>query len=559
MPRLHSTFNFSTRWIQLLAILLLNLCLVTSTPAEDKRRKTAQQEILAGNLPRAIELYRELITKNPKDLDARLGVSFSFLKLRNYQEAYNEATRVLEFDPYNARAHALNAAALVRSGYFPRASDHLNIALKINPRDHLALATSAEIDLYENRTPAAYEKLQLVTSIMPSEPDYWLALSRAASRQEQFRQAADALRSFLRYAPKNDLDRRERIEGVIKFYNYLGDTKIYITSGSTTSIPLEIKLRRPYLTLKLNGKAPLRLVVDTGAGVCVISPEAAERIGMKEISRGGSARAVGGEGNFPIVYGLADQVELGNIRVANVPFYIREIHSSPNLKPEERPDGFLGLALLSRFLVALDYKEASLTLTIPGKDNAINSFKVADLLPTTPADDTATLPFRTTEGGLISVETHIDDKNGFNFILDSGASSSVIDELVVADQDWEGKILKEVVKVIGAGGVTENVKLMRAQKVQLTDLVVENLRMPVLSLKSLNEHSGFDQQGILGGDFLQSCRVVIDFQQLKLTITPQNKRMVKRVPNKPLENIDKPVIDKPVIDKSLIDQPVENK
>jgi hypothetical protein len=35
--------------------------------------------------------------------------------------------------------------------------------------------------------------------------------------------------------------------------------------------------------------------------------------------------------------------------------------------------------------------------------------------------------------------------------------------------------------------------------------------------------------------------------------------MVKRVPNKPLENIDKPVIDKPVIDKSLIDQPVENK
>jgi hypothetical protein len=68
---------------------------------------------------------------------------------------------------------------------------------------------------------------------------------------------------------------------------------------------------------------------------------------------------------------------------------------------------------------------------------------------------------------------------------------------------------------------------MHANKLKVSELIRENLRMPILSLAQLNEHAGFEQQGILGGDFLNNCRVQIDFKKLQLTLTPQNAELKK--------------------------------
>ncbi|MEW6731888.1 MAG: aspartyl protease family protein [Acidobacteriota bacterium] len=505
------------------AFVLVWLCLGTVAWGGENQYQRAQKELAAGNFTRAEEIYRELINRKPKDVNAYLGLSLLLLKQRNLQSAYDEANKVLALEPRNARAHALAATALLRSGYFLRAIEHLRVALLVDGREDLALVSAAEIDLYESRVEQAFQRLRAAVREQPDEPDYWLVYARAASRLEQFKEAANALSQFLRYAPKTDNERRARIQGVIKFYNYLDSTNIYELKGEkNAAIPLEIRSRRPYLQVRINGKETLRFVIDTGSGITVLSAQAAQRLGVREVARGGNAHAVGGEGSFPIVYGVVDRLDLGGIRVETVPVYIREIHVAPNAVSEDIADGYLGLAVLSNFLITLDYKAGEMRLDVLPEEKAVD-------IPTPTNALQTVVPFRTTESGLISVETRLDEEETLNFIFDSGASISVISAAVIEEKKWQSKILSTQTKVVGAAGITNDVKLMRAGKLRIADLVRENLRIAVLNLNRLNEHAGFEQQGILGGDFLNHCRIQIDFRRLRLVLTPYESGVLKRV------------------------------
>jgi hypothetical protein len=50
-----------------------------------------------------------------------------------------------------------------------------------------------------------------------------------------------------------------------------------------------------------------------------------------------------------------------------------------------------------------------------------------------------------------------------------------------------------------------------------------NSRAVILSLEAVNETSGFEQHGILGGDYLAHFRVVIDLRRYQFKLTPQTK------------------------------------
>ncbi len=504
---------------------LLVICILTVEvfAFEDSRYKKAEKEMDAGNFSISEVLYREILAAAPEDSKAQLGLSYVLIKQRNFAKAYDEALKVLKKDRLNARANALVATALLRSGYFVLAYEHLRIALQQDVRDPLALASAAEIDLYENRPHDAYEKLRLATYLDGEEPDFWLLYARTASRLDYYKDAADALRKFLKYSPRTDVERRERISGVIRFYTYLGNSNIYRISGKSATIPFRLKGRRPHVQLKVNNKEMVHFVVDTGAGVTVISATAAKRLGVKEVARGGNAYAVGGTGSFPIVYGVIDELAIGEIKIRTVPVYIRQIHSS-GTTPEDVVDGYLGLAILSNFLATLDYPENQ--LIVENKKAALQQATVTD------GAEHSILPFRVTESGLISVEVKLEDAASCNFLLDSGASSSVLAAEVIERQNWQNKILtNESIRIIGAAGIADNVKLAFVNKLQVADLLRERLRMPVLDFTGINENSGFEQQGILGGDFLSNCRIRIDFDRLQISIAPTSGLKKVSVPN----------------------------
>ena len=248
-------------------------------------------------------------------------------RIKIIASALTKLRKLLKLDPNNARGHALRASALLRSGHINNAIEALRQAFKFDPKEPLAFWVAAEIDYYDGRSADARSRAYQAHLLDPEEPDYVLTFAHASSRIEMFKDAAEALKLFLQLAPKNDTDRRDSIEGLIRFYTRLAGLKVHEVSGpKVADISFQLRSdRRPYLRMKINGR-DATFVIDTGSGFTVISEEAAKRLGVSEVSRGGKSQAFGGDGKFKIVYGLVKSLEMGDVKVKSVPCYIRHFH-----------------------------------------------------------------------------------------------------------------------------------------------------------------------------------------------------------------------------------------
>ena len=488
--------------------------------AREKIHNDARKAIRKGKYERAIELYLDLINKKGQDIQARLGASFAYLKQQNYEQSFEHATGALKLDINSARGHALAGLALLRSGFIRPAIAELQQSVNLNPKEALAIGGAAEIDYFEGRSREALAKAIYAHRLDPDEPDYIMTYARASSRVEDFKEAADAYELFLEVAPESDKERRDRIKGLIRFYRQLAGLRVHDISGPvSTELPFYLGSdRRPYIKLKVNNR-DANFVIDTGSGFTVISAGAAKRLGVSEISRGGNSQGVGGTGKFEIIYGLIKSINIGDARVRQVPCFIRHFHGTENRPAEERADGFIGLSILSHFITELDYKESRMKLN--------RNFDQPLLAAASP--DTTAIPFRTTQNGLISIETEFDKTNPINVILDSGASSTAISVTAVERLKMRDQIIKgQTANVIGAAGITNNVELLFIRNCRVADLNQSNLRALILDFAAINETSGFEQSGILGGDFLRHFRVTIDFPRTQVLFQPHTSAVTKQ-------------------------------
>jgi hypothetical protein len=55
----------------------------------------------------------------------------------------------------------------------------------------------------------------------------------------------------------------------------------------------------------------------------------------------------------------------------------------------------------------------------------------------------------------------------------------------------------------------------------------EKIQAAVLDLESINESSGFEQSGILGGNFLKNYRLTFDFVNVKIVLEPSLPQKIK--------------------------------
>lgn len=498
-----------------------------SASGSDKSHLKGEKALRKGDYQQAEKIFRDLLVKDAKDTEARLGLSFALLKQRSLQGAYDHAARVIMLDPLSARAHALLGSAILAAGDFRNSVEEFRTALALKEDEALAIAGLAMVDFYENRISLALPGLRKAVSIDPDEPDYVFNLGQAAARSERYREAADAYEKFLIIAPKTDADRRARIAGLIEFLRYLGrQGALYVASGANrTSIPFESFDSRPILRVRVNGqKEPLKFVLDTGSGMSVISDATAKRLGLKAIARGGMARAVGGGGKFEIIYGYLNSMEIGEVRVENIPVYIRRFFD--NNVPV---DGYLGLSVISKFLTAVDYGEKRLTLIRQNQSDTLEAWTTlrrGDVTqPILPAEGTLEVPLRTTSSGFLSGEVNLEGfEKTFNFIIDTAASISVVSEKLSQEEQLLDLLQPSKMKVYGAAGVTEDVKLVQLPKVTLGFTNLEKINAAVLDLEPVNETAGFTQSGILGGNFLKHFRLYFDFARGAIRLEPLNQK-----------------------------------
>jgi len=509
--------------------LLLSATVFAAAPSDGKVHRQADRALRDGDYQAAEKIFRELLSKDPHDKQARLGLSFALLKQRQLQDAYDHAARVILTDPLSARAHALLGSAILAAGNFRNSVEEFRTSISIQENEALAVAGLAMVDFYENRLESAIRGLRRAVNIAPGEPDYVFNLGQAAARTEKYKEAADAYERFLAIAPKTDADRRARIRGLIEFLRYLGkQSSLYVPRGSNkTVVSFESIDARPILKVRVNGgKELLRFVLDTGSGMSVVSEETAKRLGLRPVARGGLARAVGGGGKFEIVYGFVSSLEVGEVRVENVPVYIRHFYD------DKIPvDGYLGLSLISKFIASVDYGQRTFTLGRQRQSDNPDPWRAIHRSDSPSADGAVPLvsgsveiPLRTTASGFLSGEVYLEGIGSpLNFIIDTGASVSVISEKLAAMEAMADYLQPTRMRVFGAAGVAEDVKTMLLPKVMLGTFTREQISAAVLDLDPVNETAGFTQNGILGGNFLRHFRVSFDFQRGVIRLEPVNK------------------------------------
>jgi predicted aspartyl protease len=131
---------------------------------------------------------------------------------------------------------------------------------------------------------------------------------------------------------------------------------------------------------------------------------------------------------------------------------------------------------------------------------------------------------RTTSSGFLSGEVRLEgiDKP-LNFIVDTGASVSVVSEKLVTDEDLNTYIAPVRLRVYGAAGIADDVKTVLLPKVMIGSLTREQITAAILDMEPVNETAGFTQNGILGGNFLGNYRVSFDFQRALIRLEPLKK------------------------------------
>lgn len=480
---------------------------------EDSRKLVKQSEklIRKGNLPEAEKILRRALEINPGSSDAKLTLAHLYVKQKRLLEAYDISFQVAKNEPKNSFAYAVLGVTLLNAGNFKEAERAIFVSLNLNRKQALAWAGLGMLDFYENRIFKSLESLNEAVNYASDEPDYLFTYAQVSARAERYKEAAEAYRRYLDISDDNDADRRDRIKGLIDFLNYLGNQKsLYELAGADkTKVNFELVGNRPVINLRVNGKEEvLKFVLDTGSGISVISDKTAKRLNIKSVARGGKARGIGGDGKFEIVYGFLRSVNVGDVKIKNVPVYIRKFHTA-----NESIDGYIGLSLISEFLTTIDYGD--LTFDLEKKEIAPKR----DF-----SGDTLSLPLRLTSSGFLSGEVQLEGiQFPLNFIVDTGASVSVISNQLANTGEISQFLRDEKMRVIGAAGVTENVSSYLLPRVTFGNHSRESITAIKLDLDIINETAGFEQAGILGGNFLKNYRLTFDFENSKVIFVPIKK------------------------------------
>ena len=469
--------------------------------------KQAEKLIKKGSLIEAEKILLRAISVAGPDSFPKLKLAQLYVKQRRLTEAYEICYPIAKAEPKNSYAYAVLGSTMLGVGRFKDARTLFFSSLTMNKRQGLAWAGFGMLEFYENNIQQSLNNLQEAVFHDPEQPDYVFALAQVSARAEKYKDAADAYYRFLAISRDTDDERRARIKGLINFLKFLGQRQsLYNTGGADkTSVPIILTGNRPVIQLRINNQQePLNFVLDTGSGISVISEETAKKLDIDPITKGGFAKGIGGDGRFEIVYGFLREVEIGDVEVRNVPIYIRRFHTDAH-----KVDGYIGLSLISKFLTTIDYGNLTFSLSKASEATASE------------APNSIALPLRLTSSGFLSGEVQVAGvETPLNFIVDTGASVSVISDELASLESISQFLNEEKMRVIGSAGVTDGVPSFRLPSVSFGAHSRKDITAIALDLGMINEASGFEQAGILGGNFLKNYRMTFDFKNSRVTFFP---------------------------------------
>lgn len=247
-----------------------------------------------------------------------------------------------------------------------------------------------------------------------------------------------------------------------------------------------------FLPTMINGRGPYKFVLDTGAGMTVLTDELAMKLGLTET---GVRDAIGAPGiKLSVRLGVLDSLSVGDAGVNHL-----EVGFLAHL-PKCTGDGALGYNFLKNYRVTIDYPRNLLSLSRP----AVEPGQGAD------AEDVLELRLARHDRPLILVEAVVNGSGPYQFVLDTGASLTVISKELSRQISMP---TKPSGNVSGAGGGSPAssgmIRTLAVGKVTGNDVAVCTADI----FPALSEAIGTRIDGILGYNFLRHYTISLDYPE----------------------------------------------
>jgi predicted aspartyl protease len=471
--------------------------------AQSSQAGAAAVQVQLGDLlfaearyPEAREAYRRVLAwgDGPQAAKASAGVVLSLLRTGDFRRAATEAAAFREAQPGSALVAAVHGDALWSTGLFEEAEAAYDAAARLDPAEPRARHGRGRALAALNRFESAVADVQEALRLNPREAEFHHTLGSIYERMHRFDEAASSLASYVNLLPNRERSEKAAwARAEIRFLESFEGRRPFRTSDPPASgvwtVPIRIDRDKVWVGGKVNG-GHQEFVLDTGAEQTVISRDVARRRAIAPITYMQSA-GVGNVGMRGLQVGRIEELEIGTLRVQNVPCLIK----NPPLGglPAREPESFSPLAL--GLSMRIDYERRQL---IMGRR-----------LP--PVEYSHELPLRMHR--LAMVRGTINGSLPATFVVDTGGEVISISDAAAGQIQPETPFRRIPLKVYGTSGWDKDAFLMPNVDLEFNRIRFTGIPVVVLNLRAPSALLGFQLGGIVGHRFLSKYRVTIDMER----------------------------------------------
>jgi predicted aspartyl protease len=248
-------------------------------------------------------------------------------------------------------------------------------------------------------------------------------------------------------------------------------------------------LRGYGIRARLNDRATVTLLVDTGSSGITITRKLAEKIGASKLSE----QAIEGVGKSGPAVGYKAWVD--KVVIGDLEFHDCFVHATPREIAEV--DGIIGMDVFSQYLITLDMPARKLRLEpIPARSN--------DGGPAHAEAFTQTF----TLGHFLLLPTDVGKKATGLFVVDSGSNANTISP-ELARSIPEMRAFNSPMS--GASGVVNSAFIADDTTLRFAK-VNRNDRISTLDLHSVSKDLGIEVSGQIGFSAIQDMKLTIDYR-----------------------------------------------
>ena len=460
-------------------------------PAGDGALTNARQLFRQADFRGAAAAFRKITETQPSG-EAYSGLVRSLLKADDVKAADESSQKALAALPESALVRAARGDVYFRRGMILQAEGEYQAALKLDEKCARAWLGQGKVDAVYTRHTKAKIAVAKAHELDPQDGD---AFYEWAIRLPYPENVAALERHLAEFHNDPEEERHER--EYKEFVKAIAGRKVWVSAREVERTEIKMELltvgasmaHRGYgLRVRLNDRATVTLLLDTGSSGVTITRKLAEKIGASKLSE----QALEGVGKSGPAVGYKAWVD--KVMIGELEFHDCFVHATP--REIAQVDGIIGADVFAKYLITLD---------IPGQKLRLEP------LPTHASDGALAEAFTQTFsfGHFLLLPTEVGKKASGLFVIDTGANANTISPELA-------RLMPEMrafnAPMSGASGLVNSAFVADDATMRFAKMNRTGERISTVDLHSVSKDLGVEISGQIGFSAMENMKVTIDYR-----------------------------------------------